>query len=103
MDKRQPFIMCGITGWCLELIFTGILSAVRKDFSLKGTSSLWMFPIYGMAACIGAGIEKNSACPDFFEGMFLYDWNFRCGTGKWKCAQVFQNLSLGLQQFTNSI
>jgi len=45
MDKRQPFIMCGITGWCLELIFTGILSAVRKDFSLKGTSSLWMFPI----------------------------------------------------------
>ena len=42
MDKRQPFIVCGITGWCLELIFTGILSAVRKDFSLKGTSSLWL-------------------------------------------------------------
>ena len=52
MDKRQPFIVCGITGWCLELIFTGILSAVRKDFSLKGTSSLWMFPIYGMASII---------------------------------------------------
>ena len=52
MEKRQPFIVCGITGWCLELIFTGILSAVRKDFSLKGTSSLWMFPIYGMASII---------------------------------------------------
>ena len=52
MDKRQPFIVCGITGWCLELIFTGILSAVRKDFSLKGPSSLWMFPIYGMASII---------------------------------------------------
>ena len=57
-------------------------------------SNLWNGCLYR------TGIEKNSACPDFFEGMFLYDWNFRCGTGKWKCAQVFQNLSLGLQQFT---
>ena len=60
-------------------------------------SNLWNGCLYR------TGIEKNSACPDFFEGMFLYDWNFRCGTGKWKCTQVFQNLSLGLQQFTNSI
>lgn len=43
------------------------------------------------------GIEKNSACPDFVEGLFLYDWNFWRRTGKWKCAQVFQNLSMGLQ------
>ena len=34
-------------------------------------------------------IEKDSACPDFVEGLFLYDWNFWRRTGKWKCAQVF--------------
>lgn len=70
MDKRQPFIVCGITGWCLELIFTGILSAVRKDFSLKGTSSLWMFPIYGIAACIGPVSKKIRHVPIFLRGCF---------------------------------
>ena len=83
MDKRQPFIVCGITGWCLELIFTGVLSAVRKDFSLKGTSSLWMFPIYGMAACMTGifGVELASGsvlkyfkiCPwDYISSQLQY-------------------------------
>ena len=100
MEKRQPFIVCGITGWCLELIFTGILSAVRKDFSLKGTSSLWMFPIYGMAACIGPVSKKIRHVPIFLRGCFYMTGIFGVELAS---AQVFQNLSLGLQQFTNSI
>lgn len=70
MKKRQTFLLCGVTGWCLELIFTGLLSAGRKDFRLKGTSSLWMFPIYGMAACIGPVSKKIQSVPIFLRGCF---------------------------------
>lgn len=70
MSKKQSFVICGITGWCLELLFTGILSALRKDFRLTATSSLWMFPIYGMAACIRPVSKKICKVPIFFRGCF---------------------------------
>ena len=47
-------------------------------------SNLWNGCLYR------TGIEKNSACPDFFEGMFLYDWNFRCGTGSGSVLKYFK-------------
>lgn len=48
----KNMIRCGICGWCLEIAWTGFLSFRRRDPKLKGQSSLWMFPIYGMAAFI---------------------------------------------------
>ncbi len=41
------FLQCGILGWCMEILFTGLQSLRRRNFQLKGTTSLWMFPIYG--------------------------------------------------------
>ena len=49
MNSRN-FIVCGLTGWCMEIFFTSLDSARKKDWHLKGHSSAWMFPIYGMAA-----------------------------------------------------
>jgi uncharacterized membrane protein len=50
---KQPlfknFCRCGIAGWCLEIIFTGI---TRHEKSLKCETSLLMFPIYGLASLI---------------------------------------------------
>lgn len=46
----KNFIKCGIFGWCLEIIFTALHSLRRRDMQLKGTTSLYMFPIYGMAS-----------------------------------------------------
>ena len=43
---------CGICGWCLELLWTSLHSLSRQDYKLIGHSSIWMFPIYGMAAVI---------------------------------------------------
>lgn len=37
----------------MELLWTGFLSFRRREMKLFGRSSLWMFPIYGMAAFIG--------------------------------------------------
>ena len=41
------FILYGFLGWGLEVFWTGINSIKNGDRTLKGNSSLWMFPIYG--------------------------------------------------------
>ncbi len=46
----KNFIRCGLVGWCMEIIFTALDSFRRRDMRLKGTTSIWMFPIYGCAA-----------------------------------------------------
>lgn len=46
----KNFLKCGLTGWCLEILFTAVGALRRRDMTLKGNTSLWMFPIYGCAA-----------------------------------------------------
>lgn len=55
MQNKMPlfirnFLRCGLTGWCMEILFTSLDSLRRRDFHLKGNTSVWMFPIYGCAA-----------------------------------------------------
>lgn len=49
---KRNFLICGVTGWCMEILFTSAGSFAKKDKRLIGQTSLWMFPIYGMAVCI---------------------------------------------------
>ena len=53
----KNFFKCGILGWCLEILFTALHSLQRRDMMLKGTTSLWMFPIYG-AGCLLAPVFR---------------------------------------------
>jgi uncharacterized membrane protein len=47
------FILCGFCGWCMECFWTGLNSIIKhKDKSLLCRTSVWMFPIYGLAACL---------------------------------------------------
>ena len=39
-----------MVGWCLEILFTAWHAFQKQDYKLKGNTSLWMFPIYGLAA-----------------------------------------------------
>ena len=48
----RNFLICGLTGWCMEILFTSAGCFFRKDPRLIGQTSIWMFPIYGMAVCI---------------------------------------------------
>lgn len=48
----KNFVKCGLTGWCMEIVFTAMNSLRRRDMTLKGNTSLWMFPIYGCAAAL---------------------------------------------------
>ena len=46
------FFLCGVTGWCLEVIFTSTESILAHDWRLMGQTSLLMFPIYGCGAVL---------------------------------------------------
>jgi len=46
----KNFLKCGLAGWCLEILFTSLHSLQQRKFTLKGETSLWMFPIYGSAS-----------------------------------------------------
>jgi uncharacterized membrane protein len=43
------FIIFGSLGWIMEIVWTGLHSLLKKDFRLTGTTSIWMFFIYGLA------------------------------------------------------
>jgi len=47
------FLLCGLSGWCMECFWTGLHSIFsHTDKALWCRTSVWMFPIYGMAACL---------------------------------------------------
>lgn len=48
----EDFLICGSVGLFTEICFTALDSLKRRDLRLKGTTSLWMFPIYGIGALI---------------------------------------------------
>ena len=59
---KSDFIKCGMTGWCLEILWTGLQSLLRHDRKLTGVSSLHMFPIYGAAALVGPLSHRLKGC-----------------------------------------
>ena len=63
------FVKCGIMGWGLEIFWTGFQSLRQGDGHLTGHSSLWMFPIYGMAAAIGPVYQILKPLNIFFRGL----------------------------------
>ncbi|MCI6676357.1 MAG: putative ABC transporter permease [Clostridiales bacterium] len=65
---KNNFIKCGITGWCLEVLFTGIHSMIHKDFRLMGKTSILMFPIYGLAAFLRPIYRLTKHRSVFFRG-----------------------------------
>lgn len=67
----KHFLICGITGWCMEIIFTSLGSLLSGDFTLTGHTSLWMFPIYGIAAFIFPLYQKISFFPIWLRS-FVY-------------------------------
>ena len=63
----KNFFICGLCGWCLECFWTGLCSIKKwskNDRTLTCRTSVWMFPIYGMAACLSpicSKLQKRSA------------------------------------------
>lgn len=80
---NKNFIKCGLIGWFLELCWTGFLSFRRREKKLTCKTSVWMFPIYGLAslfAPLSRLIRKKNA---FFRGsiytVFIFAIEFISG------------------------
>ena len=65
----KDFFKCGLTGWCMEIIFTSLHALQKRDMTLKGVTSIWMFPIYGLAAVIRPISQKMGHVPTLFRGL----------------------------------
>lgn len=61
--------MCGFAGWCIEIAFTSLNAARRKDRKLMGQTSAWMFPIYGLASGILGIYPKIKHWHFLFRGL----------------------------------
>lgn len=68
----SDFLFCGLLGWTTEIIFTALHALQKRDYSLRGFTSLWMFPIYGFSACLYpvASFLKKHRVKAFTRGMF---------------------------------
>ena len=45
---KKAFILCGLTGWCMEILWTGLHSILSGELTMTGKTSLLMFPFHGM-------------------------------------------------------
>lgn len=65
----KNFFKCGLMGWCMEILFTALGSLRSRDLTLKGMTSIWMFPIYGCAAVIAPVSRLLKDRPTWFRGL----------------------------------
>ncbi len=62
------FFIYGLLGWCLEIFYTGMGSALRGDPRLTAHTYLWMFPIYGLAVLLEPLHNAIRQWPWFLRG-----------------------------------
>lgn len=80
----QNFLICGLCGWCMECLWTGLGSIKKhKDKTLSCHTSVWMFPIYGMAACLTPICSKlknrNALLRGGVYAIFIYAAEYTSG------------------------
>lgn len=47
---KLRFILYGLLGWCMEIVWTGLPRRRPIDWRLPAHTTWWMFPIYGLVA-----------------------------------------------------
>jgi len=90
------FVLYGCLGWCTEIVWTACREKVtgrQRDWKLRGTTYLWMFPIYGLALLLLFEPVHNAVRPwpwpargilyamGFFAIEFATGWLLRRLTG----------------------
>ncbi len=64
----RGFFLCGIIGWIMEVVWTGIWSLINGNLKMVSTTSLIMFPIYGMAVLLKPLYDVMIDMPIFLRG-----------------------------------
>lgn len=65
---KKNFLLCGLIGWCLEILWTGLHSILSGELTMTARTSLLMFPIYGCAAFIRPLSKKMTHFSAFIRG-----------------------------------
>ena len=80
----KNFFVCGLTGWCMEILFTSTGSFLKQDKRLIGRTSVWMFPIYGTAAVIAPLYHSIKNLPALLRGCIysvgIFSFEYISGT-----------------------
>lgn len=76
-------VVYGLSGMCMEAVFTGILSLYKGDRNLTGKTYLWMFPIYASAVFLEPVQNHIGSLPVFIRGMIYLTliWGFEFISG----------------------
>ena len=70
LKSSRNFFLCGICGWVMECLWTGLHSIFSgKDSKLTCQTSIWMFPIYGLASFIGPISRKLTGLSRHYRGI----------------------------------
>ncbi|MGI6093254.1 MAG: hypothetical protein GX348_04700 [Veillonellaceae bacterium] len=100
----KRFIIYGLLGWCLEVIWTGLGSLLSGDVRLTAKTYLWMFPIYGLVILFEPVHDAIRFWPVWQRGLiwmllcftveYLTGWMLQSmlGTAPWDYSQAVLNI-----------
>ena len=73
MQQLIYFVIFGIVRIFGEIVFTSVKKSIgEKNIDFQGHSSLWMFPIYGMAGFLVAPLYSNLSQFSILLRGFIY-------------------------------
>lgn len=85
----EHFIIYGLLGWCIEIIWTGLGSLINGDVSLTAKTYLWMFPIYGLAIFFEPVHDRIRLWPVLARGCI---WMMLCFTVEYFTGWGLRNI-----------
>lgn len=100
----RRFIIYGLLGWFLEIVWTGLGSLLSGDVRLTAKTYLWMFPIYGLVIFFEPLHDLIRFRPVWMRGLvwmvsffvmeYITGWMLRSvvGTAPWDYSQAFFNV-----------
>lgn len=95
----SDFLKCGLTGWCMEILFTSLNALRRRDLTLKGQHLHLDVPHLWKCCLSWAPFPPSKKETSFLTGSSLYASYLYHGAFQWKVAFQKEALSLGLWSF----
>ena len=75
MIELNYILFWGMFGLCFEILFTsGVDLFLKRNFNLRGHTSLWMFPIYAFGLTYGFDLVQYLITNDFIRYLTYPFW-----------------------------
>ena len=75
MIELNYILFWGMFGLCFEILFTSVVDLfLKRNFNLRGHTSLWMFPIYAFGLTYGFDLVQYLITNDFIRYLTYPFW-----------------------------